>query len=339
MRIEILANGIGSVSELQQGLTTLHTNISATIDDLRSVCRKMDNLPAGGIGRLSGAYNNVKDRIRIENNRLTALEQTKTASSEFINNTVATDFAVAKTVTQEQKKFFETHPWLKPVVPEEKSWWEQRVEDWNNFWNSAGEAISSVVNSIVKWAKEHIVEIAIGAVAIVAGAAIVALTGGTAAAFLPAIWGGIKAAGASALISGVISSTLAFLSGGDVLSAFGDGLADGFMRGGILFFASSLVSGLFKIHMMLHPDAPYGRRAGLRIGEYFKILSPDKLATDGQGGGTLFKIIKGRFSGFRFDVDTRVIGGFHLHLFEKGAHIPIGLLLTGLFSGVHSRKR
>ena len=183
MRIEIFANGVGTVSQLQSGLSTLHSSISSTIEDLRTVTRKMSNL-SGGLGNLSGAYQNLNTRISAEESRLTSVERVSRTSAAFLSNTVFTDSRVARLVSQNQERFFETHPWLRPVVAEEKSWWEQRVEDWNNFWSAAGEVLKSAIDGIVSWVKEHAVELIIGAVAIVVGAAVIALTGGAAAAFL-----------------------------------------------------------------------------------------------------------------------------------------------------------
>lgn len=249
MRIEIFADGTGTVSQLQGGLSTLQSSICATIESLRAVNQKMSNL-SGGLGNLSSAYQNVQSRIFKEESRLTSVERVLRTSTTFLNNVVSTDSRVAKLVNQNQEKFFETHHWLRPVVVEEKSWWEQRVEDWNNFWSTAGEVLKSTLDGILSWVKEHAVEIIIGAVAIVVGAVLTALTGG---AFLAALVVGLKAAAISAMISGAINASVAVLSGGDILESFGDGLASGFMFGGLFSGISMIASSGIRLALAKSP--------------------------------------------------------------------------------------
>ena len=63
MRIEILSNGIGSVSSLQNSLSGLHTDINSTIESLQGVKKKLNNI-TGGAGNLSGAVNSIQRRNR-----------------------------------------------------------------------------------------------------------------------------------------------------------------------------------------------------------------------------------------------------------------------------------
>lgn len=243
MRIEILSNGIGSVSSLQNSLSGLHTDINSTIESLQGVKKKLNNI-TGGAGNLSGAVNSIQRRINTEEAKLASVAQLSQKTNTFLSNTIAADTQVAAMVAQNQQKFFNEYTWLRPVAEEEKSWWEKFVDGWNDFWGDVGEALKSAWEGIVSFVKEHAVELIIGAIAIVVGAAIIALTGGAAAAFIPALLAGLKAAAISALISGTISSVIALLTGGDVLAAFGDGLASGFMWGGIFFVASSAFSAI-----------------------------------------------------------------------------------------------
>lgn len=244
MRIEIFANG-GSVEQMQQGINVLHTDISATIESLQTICAKLNNM-TGGVSNLSDALQSVNRKIREENVKLTSLEQTRQKVDTFLSNTIYTDSQVAALVAQNEEKFFDTYTWLRPNIKEEKSWWEQRMEDWNKFWSVAGDALNDVWNGIVEFVKEHAVELIIGVVAIVLGAAIIALTGGAAAAFAPALLAGLKAAAISAVISGAISGVIALFTGDNILAAFGDGVASGFMWGGIFFAVSSVISAISK---------------------------------------------------------------------------------------------
>ena len=245
MRIEILSNGSGSISSLQNGLSNLHTDIGATIDSLRGAQRKLNNI-TGGVGNLSGAVSSLQARINNEELKLASVQNFAQKTSTFISNTISTDAQVASLVAQNQEKFFDRYTWLRPNV-KEKSWWEKFVDGWNDFWGDVGEALKSAFEGIVEFVKEHAVELIIGAVAIVVGAAIIALTGGAAAAFIPALLAGLKAAAISALVGGAISGVIALLTGGDFLSAFGDGLAQGFMLGGIFFAISSSISAIRSI--------------------------------------------------------------------------------------------
>jgi len=127
------------------------------------------------------------------------------------------------------------------------------------------------------------------------------------------------------------------------------------MVGGIMAGASMAISSGFKIAAQL-PGVQTGKSGGIGKDGLFKILSPDKIASDGNGGGTLLKI--GKI--FRIDVDSRILVGgkylnplklanfLHMHLpgipgnipglFIVGGHIPIGLYLSGSFGSLFSKK-
>ncbi len=262
MRIEIFA---GAINPLQEGLSNLHSNISATIESLQSSRRAFYNM-SGGVANLSNAVASLDNRIRTEERKLEAVSTLSRKTSIFLNNTITTDAQVARIVAVNQEKFFNQYSWLRPVVPEEKSWWEKRVENWNNFWHNAGETFQSfaeevvdfadiaidfvkdtvknVFNTVTTFIKEHWVELAIGAAAIIIGAAAFVFTGGGAAALGIALLSGFKAAAISAVIDGTINVLMAWLTGGDAGKAFGDGLASGFMMGGIFFALGSIISGV-----------------------------------------------------------------------------------------------
>ena len=227
----------------------MHTNINATIDSLQNANRKLNNI-TGGVGGLSEVVTSLQRRIRYEEQKLSSVEYVSQKSNTFLSNTIAMDCHVASMVARNQEKFFSTHAWLRPTISEEKSWWQQRVEDWNNLWGKAGDWFKNALDGIVSFVKEHAVELIIGAVAVVVGAALIALTGGTAAAFLSlfkvALLAGINAVVKSAIIGGVINAVVALFTGDNILKAFGDGFASGFMWGGIFFFAGSTFSALSR---------------------------------------------------------------------------------------------
>ena len=320
MRIEIYTNGGESVSSLQNGLSSLHTNINSTIESLQNIRRKINNI-TGGIGNLSGAVNNIQARIRAEELKRDAVEVLFRETGSFISNTISTDLQVAEFVNVNQEKFFNTYTWLKPPVEKEKSWWEKFVDGWNSFWGDVGEALSSVVEGVVEFVKEHAVELIVGTVAIVAGAAIIALTGGAAAAFLPALLAGLEAAAISALTSGVISSVFALLTGENVLEAFGDGLASGFMWGGIFVGISSAIAGALRV----------SARCGVTdkfLGK-IKLWSPNDLNSPNVGG-TIIKFGKT----FHIDFDVNMFDVTKTHFFHTHITHAMYKAMPTIFKGM-----
>lgn len=199
---------------------------------------------------------------------------------------------------------------------------------------------------------DDVVRIVIGLVCIVVGAVLTALTGGVFAAVLLV---GLKAAAISVLISGTISMGISLISSGKhgdslgtmwakALNAFGDGLASGFMIGGIMAGVSMSISATFKMAAKLGIST--GRNGRIGKEGFFKILSPDRIATDGNGGGTLLKI--GRT--FRIDFDTRIlIGGryinplklanfMHMHLLGLSQNVPYLLIVGGHVRSIYFRN-
>ena len=229
------------MDRLQDGFSSLRADIGATIDSLQSVSRGLNGIN-GGVGNLSDAIDTLRVRIGAEEARLAALEKVSRRTDAFLSDTVQTDARVASMLAENQERFFSQCTWLRPVAAEEKSWWEQRVDDWTSFWGDVGDTLKTALDGVISFVREHAMEFAVGAAAVVVGAGLIALTGGTTAAFLPALFGGLKAAAVSAAIGGTVSAAAAAFTGGDVLSSFGDGLASGFMWGGVFFAASGLVS-------------------------------------------------------------------------------------------------
>ncbi len=320
MRIEINACGDGSVAELQSSLSGLHKNINSTIESLRNVKSKMNNI-TGGVGTLSDAVSSLQARIRTEESKGHAVEELSRKTTAFVGNTVATDSQVASLVAVNQEKFYNTYTWLRPPAETEKSWWEKFADGWNDIWGDMGEALGGVVDGIVEFVKEHAVELIVGAVAIVVGAAVVALTGGAAAAFIPALLAGAKAAAISAFISGAIGSVLGLLAGENVLEAFGDGLVSGFMWGGLLAGISSAIAGVFRI----------SARCGVteKVFGKIKLWSPNSL-NNPNAGGTIFKFGKT----FRIDFEVNLVDFtktqlFHTHI-AKSAFEAMPAIFRGM---------
>ena len=237
MRIEIQDGLFGSNHDLKKSINKLKNKISDNIDSLKSTERQISNASGGPTGNLSVALNNIQGRIRTENSKLSELNAFASSAEAFFENTINTDKHVAALLDVNQEKFFDEHPRIRDIV-NKNTWWGRIKEGWN--W--VKDKIKKVVDVVVDFVKEHWVELLIGVVCIVIGAVLTALSGGTfLAAFGAALAAGLKAAAISAAVSGVLSAGIAFLTGDDPLEAFKDGLAEGFMWGGMIFSVQSVV--------------------------------------------------------------------------------------------------
>lgn len=319
-----------SVNDYKSGLSVLKSKM---ISINRSVCN-MDEI-----------IQSIQSSSQTQDRKLASLDAFNRNNETFISGVIGIDNGVADVIKQKKDDFYAKFSYLKPEY--EKTEWDKFCEN---------------LDSIGDWCKRHWKEIAIGLVCIIVGAILTALTGG---AFAAALLAGLKAAAISALISGAISMCISLVSSGingdsfgtacaKALNAFGDGFASGFMFGGIMAGVSMAISSAFKFAARL--GATTGRSGGIGKG-IFKFLSPDKIASDGNGGGTLIKIGKT----FRIDFDTRVLAGgkyfnplklanfMHMHLpgvtqnvpglLIVGGHIPIGLYISGILGGIFNKKK
>lgn len=300
MRININAGGMfgsGGVAAMQTSLDLLHYSIEDTIEDLHSLNEKIRNVN-GGTHHLEGALSSINNRIQAEEAKKENLEATAQRFNTFLDNAVRIDNAVSRTIKQEQKAFYKDFPWLRPQdVSAEPGFWEQLANSWNEFWGDVGDWIGDLVTNVVEWMKEHAVELIVGLVCIVVGAVLTYLTGG---AFLAALLAGLKVAAISALVSGTIDGVIALFTGGDFWEAFGDGLASGFMFGGVLSGITQALSSVMRISSQLGAKT-------FQIGK-LRIWSPNSLLNP-NSGGTLLKFGKT----FRIDVEaTQNLLHFHI---------------------------
>lgn len=161
MRIDILGEGSISTGILQLNLENMYDDIDSTIDSLNKVRNSLNSI-AGGIQNLSSAGQYLDYRIKSEENKLEKLDGFARKVNIFLSNTIATDKNVASIIADNQEKFYNQYAWLRPSVVEEKSWWEQRVEDWNNFWSETGEAISSAISSVFDYVSKSVIKFIFG---------------------------------------------------------------------------------------------------------------------------------------------------------------------------------
>lgn len=312
---ELVRNARSSVDTFKEDLSSLITSALKVDGD---VCSLEDT-----ISSLRSSTDTQEDKSSVVGNIADDIER-------FSSEVVSVDDDVAEVITSSKDNFYDTYDYLTPECEqEEKSWWEKFKDG---------------LKAVGEWCKEHWVEILIGVAFIVVGAILTALTGG---AFLAALVAGLKFALVSALVSGAINVALytggTLISGGklsfsDAMTAFGDGLASGFMWGGIFAGVSMGISAGFRFAASKGVTA--GPSKNFKLG---RRMYPDNYNPD--GGGTIWNFAKTPKSpGFRFDVDIRTLtrsGGilpnyFHLHLPIVGnnsikilgiikGHIPIGL--------------
>lgn len=228
MRIEINSS---AMMQLNKGLGSLHQDIDNTIESLQKTNTKFNNL-SGGIQRLSSAQQSLQNKIAVAKTKKTNLENIINQAANFCSNTIETDKSVAQKMRANRETFYNQYPWARPPEPEKKSWFEERMEDLNEFWESAKETLKNVWQGIVEYVKEHAVEIIIGTIAITVAAVLTVLSGGTLGPLFLGILKGV-------LISGGISGLIAGITGGDIIEGVLDGFASGYMFSGIFSAISS----------------------------------------------------------------------------------------------------
>ena len=260
MRIEILANGIGSVSQMQNGFKNLYNSISDTIDSLRSTQNKINNVNGGPQSYLTPAVNELQTRIRTEETKRAAVERVAQKANTFISNTIQTDVQVAIKVSDNQKKFFNENYWLRPVVQEEKSGWQKFCDGWNDFWGDVGDALASAWNGIKNFYLEH--KKVIDTILIVVGAAlsivaVIFTAGGFGVALVPLLgYLGLSASAATAISIGVgivaiastvVASTLNII---DTWAEIDNPVFNGWQT--VMNWTSGISNGLYSIGMLFN---------------------------------------------------------------------------------------
>lgn len=203
MKIEIFSGAkiVGMSSDLDR----LQNRIGETIRSLQTVDREINNL-SGGPRQLAEASNEIRARISVEQAREQSVTAVKRNIGLFLESVRDTDCAVARQVSGSTERFFNQYSWLRPVVPEEKSWWERRVEDWNNFWSGIGDGLANAWEAIKGFYAAHkqIIDSAVIVVGAVVAVAAVIGSGGTALVPLLGCLG--LSAGTAAFISTAVAA-------------------------------------------------------------------------------------------------------------------------------------
>ena len=229
MHIEISAGGLSggiAVASFQNGMKKYISGTDGMISSFKAVKTKTYNLNGGGPGQhLSGALENISQRIRTEEDRRRGAETVQAKSNSFLDLAVRVDERVSKMVKQDRKELYGKYPSLKPSAGQ---WIKDRLSDaWNwlckagkdianaaeKTWNAIKDTAQKAWNSIVTFYQEHkqIIDTILIVVGAIAAIAAVVVTGGLALA--PLIGAGLTALGVSAATAASIAAVTSAVVG------------------------------------------------------------------------------------------------------------------------------
>ena len=118
MRIEMRAGGImGTLNvAMYQATFNSFSNSSAKVkDDFDRVVSSFYSLN-GGVGNLQNAVSLIQQRVRQESQKQENIRTTRQETNKFLEETVSCDKRVASIVSQNDDKFYEVNPHLKPTL-------------------------------------------------------------------------------------------------------------------------------------------------------------------------------------------------------------------------------
>lgn len=237
------------------------SKLSVALQNLKGKVVSVETI-ADAVALGNPASTMVNDAANREDQKKSALTVAYKKLDELVSNAANIDNKVAEAINANKKAFYKAYSWLKPES--EKGFFEKVGE---HLWGricSIGNAIKNIAVTVFEWCKEHWAEILIGLAFIVVGALITVFTAGTGTAFWAAFGAALLKGLATAAISGLVSGTIsggvtyvgARLSGCSreeafscASKAFGDGLASGFMSGGIGFAGGAFgnaIGGTYK---------------------------------------------------------------------------------------------
>lgn len=182
---------------------------------------------------------------------------------------------------------------------------------WTDFWNGVG-----------NWFKDNWVKLVIGAVFIVAGAAVTFFTAGMGTAGLlaagSALLASAKAVGISMAVSAGIGAVVGGITGGweGAIQGFSNGLADGFMWGGIFAGSAQILGGASKLLAGRNVD----------FSDKFNLLFGNRNSQS----TTLLRVNRAGKQLFRIDASVKEL--WHLHYGATSALMRIHRTGIALFS-------
>lgn len=300
--------GVGGFFDLGQAFSNLKQTASSLTTQLNTLKNKID--VASTVATVDTSTQQVSNSESREETKKSSLSLVYEKLDEFIANVDDVDDKVSTKVEELKDDFYSKYSYLKPES--EKGFWERVGDGAKALWDGLcdiGNAIANFVVDVVEWCKEHWKELLIGLAFIVVGAILTALTGG---AFLPALLVGLKAALISGLISGgfgaVFFTVGAIISGekisfSDVLKAFGDGFATGFMMGGIFSGASMIFGSGLRLAIAKSPQLASKLLSNGKISEFLlKHMVP-------AGAKNSFVPSSNISNGYKYDINiSRIFG-------------------------------
>ena len=237
MTISISINGSCTVTSVRHRMNALKSDIDSTIKQLKRINNGLSNINGPVNGNISSAINGINRRIRSEEEKREAIVEIDEKIDAFVEHALATDRSVARNIHQNEKRFYKQYPWLKPDIIPKKNVWQNMLEGGKALLKKIGNGLKEIWKGVKEFVKEHALEIIIGTIGIIVAVVLTVLTGGT-------IWAAIlvvfKSVVISMAVSAALSTGIALITGGDIKKAFLDGLASGYMWGGIFASVASV---------------------------------------------------------------------------------------------------
>lgn len=270
--------GMGAFEGIGTAFSSAKQSVGGLNDALSILKSKIDF--AAVTARLDMSQEQVQKAKERESVKKSALTVAYEKLDTLISDVGMIDQRVSDKINQRKKEFYNCYSYLKPECEKsgKEKWNDYWTEKWQNFkefLGGVGEAIAGLVNGVVDWCKEHWKELLLGLGFIIIGAVITAFTAGTGTALwvavATALGKGLAAASLSAVIGGIVSSGSTyyqFRKAGmshevaleNAGKAFGNGMANGFMTGGIGFAVGAGAIGIFGKGILI------GKRLGESVG-------------------------------------------------------------------------
>ena len=266
MTISISINGSCTVTSVRHRMNALKSDIDSTIKQLKRINNGLSNINGPVNGNISSAINGINSRIRSEEEKREAIVEIDEKIDAFVEHALATDRSVARNIHQNEKRFYKEYPWLKPDIIPQKNVWQNMLEGGKALLKKIGNGLKEIWKGVKEFVKEHALEIIIGTIGIIVAVVLTVLTGGT-------IWSAIlvvfKSVVISMAVSAALSTGIALITGGDVKKAFLDGLASGYMWGGIF---ASISSGVQFVKAIKSTDLNFAEmRKAYKLANKYKL--------------------------------------------------------------------
>ena len=289
----------GLIKAAKQSVETFKSELSS----LQKKASKVDS----GVCNLSEVISAIQASTQTQENRIEALENFRTKSEDFINDTVRIDNKVAETVNQNKEDFYDKYDYLKPDC--EKSGWEKFCD---------------ACEKVGEWCKEHW-KLLVTVVLVIVAIVVIVVTWGAALGPIAGIFvAACKGLVMGALIGGISGGVNSVKNGGSFLDGFEDGAFSGAISG---FLMGGAMAGLGQLGAALGPFVKCGSTIGNIVQFTAKVSN---IITLGMGAFDTLAMV---------DNFTNIFGGnlyeFNAMLHESKAYnyFQIGMAGIAAFTG------